>query len=326
MKVFIFLIAGSTAPLFGCSGSSSGTTGTTPTMTKDQKRTSRYEKIKKSLDDYFLAYGTPGGSDGWNPRFQSFIKTIDTETNTDRKILFENTLGRVVQDLNMRQVRSKVGASPASVFSFFVHKLMGVCRALDYLALIRSSTDFPSKGAFITEYNTFIDDSLYGLTADSNQFHPGERLTSFGNTVGIMQKIGCDSLGKMKEPCEDSVQEKTLRLATDIYELHQLRNVPNRALNGKFTRNDLNALDKLLMNCRRHDATLPGLYEAVVDKCYTGLVAYAAGLANLYETGLIGPGTVAQDQFDFVGKTVKEILAEGTRIATELDARDKSSD
>jgi hypothetical protein len=303
----------------GC-GSPDGSVihGSVPKKSEIDKRSSRYGKLDKALQDYFVAYGIPGGLDGWRERFALFSRHIDAEENTAKKVSYENLLGRVMQDLSIRNIARKVGYGSSSMFSLYVQKFMGVLRAFQYLDAISKDTSFPNKEEFMREYEMQIKTLVEFVIIEKGSLTPGQRYSEYGNTVGLMVKIFGDYLQKTSPNSTDplAINEQALRHATRIYELDQLKEVPYAVLRTKMGVNAFKSLSNLLMHCSHNSSDiLPGLEEALVDKCYSGLILYERALAQLLETGDIGEKSASRADFHELLKTIADIVVEATRAA-----------
>jgi len=111
-------------------------------------------------------------------------------------------------------------------------------------------------------------------------------------------------------------------LATEIYELDKLKEVPQRVLTGDFAPEHYKALTTILLNCSHNDHMLPGLTEQIVDKCYAALLAYKQGIDKVLSTGDLSESSPARAEFDTIAKINKEIRALADKIAIaqlELD-------
>jgi hypothetical protein len=302
----------------GCgSPSNEQASGLVSTKSKNDKRSARYGKLEKSLEDYFVAYGIPGGSEGWKDRFKLFTNHIDSLTDPEVKVSYENLLGRVLQDLTIRDTRRKVGSSSSWTFSPHVHLFMSICRALSYVEHIRSTDSFPHKDEFIREYYILAKTLTNTLTSEIGGLHPGQRFTGFFDSVGLMQKLVLDASPKSPpgSPDAQKLVEEALRFATDIYELDGLKVVPNTVINGDFDQQLFKSLSKLKANCSHNDHVLPGLTEQIVDKCYAGLQAYKKGLEKVLITGDASFGSEGRQEFDNLLKINKEILGLAEKVA-----------
>lgn len=304
---------------YGC-GSSDGDQihGSVPNKSEIDKRSSRYGKLDKALQDYFVAYGIPGGLDDWRGRFTILTKHIDSTENTAQKVSYENLLGRVMQDLSIRNIARKVGSSSSSTFSLYVHKMMAVSRVLQYMDAIHKNTSFPNREEFIREYEALIKKLVDNVTTQKGFVNPGQRYHEFGNTVGLMVQIAREYLHKTSPKSTDpeKINQQALRLATNIYELDQLKQVPYDVLREKMGTKVFKSLSNLLMHCSHNNMDIfPGLEEAILDKCYAGLLLYQKAIAELLETGDIGDKSASKADFDELLKTIAEIVAEAVRAA-----------
>lgn len=312
---FVFIIVVNHS---GCgSPANEQASGLVSTKSKGDKRSARYGKLEKSLDEYFVAYGVPGGSEGWKDRFKILTNYLNTLTDPETKVSYENLLGRVLQDLTIRDTRRKVGASAAWTFSPHVHMFMAICRVLSYIEHIRATDSFPHKDEFIREYNMLAKTLTSTLTSEIGSLHPGQRFTGFFESVGLTQKIVLDALPKPPPGSPDAQKnaEESLRFATDIYELDKLKVVPHSVLNGDFDQQLSHSLTKLKGNCSHNDYVLPGLTEQIVDKCYAGLQAYKKGLEKVLITGDASIGSDGRQEFENLLKINKEILGLAEKIA-----------